>query len=339
VVNLSVGPRLFSAAVRRYGSGMTHPATRPYVWMLCGSFSFTLMAALAYDLTQGSHRCDWQLVASFRAGLVAVMAAGLAKLAGARLVFWPWRLWVRSVAGSLSMVCTFYAFARLPASSDVLTLTNTFPLWVAVISWPLYGRAPGLKMWVAILCGVAGVTLVEQPQLEAGNPGVYSALAAAVFTAVAMLGLHSLKDIDPRAIVVHFSAVATVVILIAYFTTPRHGGVEQLADGWVLLKLFGMAASATVGQIFLTLAFGSGSPAKVSVVGLTQIVFALVLDVLVWNHAVNAVALLGTVLVIAPTAWLLTRRPEAEGFPPNEDADAPPADEPADADLTPSLRP
>jgi drug/metabolite transporter (DMT)-like permease len=320
---------------------MTHPATRPYVWMLCGSFSFTLMAALAYDLTQGSHRCDWQLVATFRAGLVAVMAAVLAKLAGAKLVFWPWRLWVRSVAGSLSMVCTFFAFAKLPASSDVLTLTNTFPLWVAVISWPLYGKAPGMKMWIAILCGVLGVVLVEQPQFEAGNLGVYSALAAAVFTAVAMLGLHSLRDIDPRAIVVHFSAVATVVILVTYFTTPRAGGTEKLADGIVLLKLFGMAASATVGQIFLTLAFAGGSPAKVSVVGLTQIVFALVLDVVLWNHKVNEVALLGTVLVIAPTAWLLTRRSSAEGFPEADDLDVAdaPKDEPSDADLTPSLRP
>src|SRR5258707_193050 len=79
---------------------------------------------------------------------------------GARLVFWPWRLWVRSVAGSCSMVCTFFAFAKLPAA-DVLTLTNTFPIWVAVLSWPLYGRPPGGKMLLAIGVGVLGVVLVE----------------------------------------------------------------------------------------------------------------------------------------------------------------------------------
>src|SRR3954465_13341748 len=133
---------------------MTHPATRPYVWMLCGSFSFTLMAALAHDLTRkDGHGCDWQLVILFRAGLVAVMAAVLAKLAGAKLVLWPWRLWVRSVAGSLSMVCAVYAFARLPFSR-VFPPTHPFPLWVAVISWRLYGKAPGPKMWIPIRCGV-----------------------------------------------------------------------------------------------------------------------------------------------------------------------------------------
>src|SRR5438552_7771071 len=101
---------------------MTQSDARPYVWMLCGSFSFTLMAELAYVLTR---QCDWQTVAIFRSALVAIFAALLAYLAGAKLVFLrPRRLWIRSIAGSCSMVCTFYAFGRLPAS-DVVTLTNT----------------------------------------------------------------------------------------------------------------------------------------------------------------------------------------------------------------------
>src|SRR6478735_7245392 len=105
---------------------MSHPDARPYVWMLCGSFSFTLMAELAHVLTRA---CDWQTVTVYRAGLVAVFAGFVAYLAGAKLVFWrPWRLWVRSVAGSLSMLCTFYSFGKLPVA-DVVTLTNTFPIW------------------------------------------------------------------------------------------------------------------------------------------------------------------------------------------------------------------
>lgn len=290
---------------------MTSADTRPYVFMLSGSFSFTLMAEFAHVLTR---ECDWQLVAVARAGLVAALAALIAAAAGAKLVFWPWRLWVRSVAGSCSMVCTFYAFAKLPAA-DVLTLTNTFPIWVAVLSWPLYGRPPGLKMVLAIAVGVVGVALVEQPHLESGNLGVYSALAAAVMTAVAMLGLSSLKGIDPRAIVVHFSAVATVVCLGAYFVGPLNHDPAGAAEPGVLLRLAGMAVTATVGQLVLTLAFGGGAPAQVSVVGLSQIVMALGFDAYLWGREVNAVALVGTALVIAPTAWLLTRpnRPQNPG--------------------------
>src|SRR5215510_4162127 len=108
---------------------MTHPDARPYVWMLCGTFSFSLMAVLANVLTlpadpQSSPLCDWQTVAVFRAGLVAIFAAVLAKAAGVKLVWLrPTRLWVRSIAGSCSMVCAFYAFSHLP-SKDVVTLSN-----------------------------------------------------------------------------------------------------------------------------------------------------------------------------------------------------------------------
>jgi hypothetical protein len=59
--------------------------------------------------------------------------------------------------------------------------------------------------------------------------------------------------------------------------------------------------------VFLTLAFGRGAPAKVSVVGLMQIVFVLAFSVWLFERPVDAITLVGTALVIAPTAWLLTR--------------------------------
>ena len=308
---------------------MSHPDARPYVWMLCGSFSFTLMAVLAHVLLRVDRVCDWQTVAVFRAGLVAVFGAILARATGAKLVFWPWRLWVRSVAGSCSMLCTFYAFENLRVG-DVVTLTNTFPLWVAVLSWPLYGHLPGVKVLVAILIGVAGVALVEQPHIESGNLGVFAALAAALFTAVAMLGLHSLGNLDPRAIVVHFSAVATIFCLAACFIGPLKHDTANVLDGPVMLKLVGMGVTALVGQLFLTLAFARGAPAKVSVVGLTQIVFALAFDVWVFKHPADTDAGRHGA-VIAPTAWLLTRRRDTDAVHPNTTAEFPDDQPPHDS--------
>ena len=306
---------------------MSQPDARPYVWMLCGSFSFTLMVLLASDLVQYRPRCDWQTVAVFRAGLVAVFAALVARAVGVKLVFWPWRLWVRSLAGSCSMVCTFYAFYRLPAA-DVVTLTNTFPLWVALFSWPLYGRPPDAKMAVAILVGVTGVALVEQPHFASGNLGVVAALAAAGFTAVAMLGLHSLGGVEPLAVVVHFSAVATVVCFGAFLVGPRQFPTDSVFDTTIMLELLGMGVTALVGQLFLTLAFSHGAPAKVSVVGLTQIVFTLAFGIWLFGFQPDEWTLVGTVLVIAPTAWLLTRpRDTGPAHPPAlPPGDTPPHD-------------
>ncbi|MCE9560922.1 MAG: DMT family transporter [Planctomycetes bacterium] len=298
---------------------MVHTDARAYIWMLCGSFSFTLMGVLAHVLLQSNRTCDWQTVAVFRAGIVAVLAVMIALGTGVKLVFWPWRLWLRSISGSCSMLCTFYAFDKLPVA-DVFTLTNTFPIWVALLSWPLYGHSPGLKVLVAVLIGVVGVALVEQPHFASGNFGVASALAAAGFTAVAMLGLHSLSNLEPLAIVAHFSTVATGFCLTAlsmpYFFPEWAGPLGHdpaaVLEPRVMLELVGMGVAALVGQLFLTLAFSHGAPAKVSVVGLTQIVFGLAFGVALFKHEVNRLTLVGTVLVIAPTAWLLTRERQVQ---------------------------
>src|SRR5699024_1126505 len=114
----------------------------------------------------------------------------------------------------------------------------------------------------------------------------------------------------------------------AFLVGPREHPADSVLDWLVMLKLVGMGVSALVGQLFLTLAFSRGAPAKVSVVGLTQIVFALAFGVWLFDHKVNALTLAGTALVIAPTAWLLTRPRDADAArpPPDLPDDPPPHD-------------
>ena len=86
----------------------------PYLWMLLGSLAFALMSTLAHALADS---CDWQVIALTRAGLAFGFAALLALAAGVRVFVWrPRTLWMRSLAGSVSLVCTFYALTRLPVS-------------------------------------------------------------------------------------------------------------------------------------------------------------------------------------------------------------------------------
>jgi len=63
----------------------------------------------------------------------------------------------------------------------------------------------------------------------------------------------------------------------------------------------------TAGQIALTRAFAEGPPSRVSLVGMTQILFGVLADLAVWGRAYDAWTLLGMGLVAAPTAWILLR--------------------------------
>jgi drug/metabolite transporter (DMT)-like permease len=270
--------------------------------MLCGSVAFTLMGTMTHALGAS---CDWQVIALARSALPLICMIALALVGGGRLVFLrPRTLWIRSIAGSVSMVCTFFALTRLPVS-DVFTLTNMFPLWVALFSWPLLKERPSWQVWLSIACGLVGVALVQQPHLAAGNFAALVALGSSVFIAIAMIGLHRLHGIDTRAIVAHFSGVSFVFCLAAFFLFERRAPLPLHVGGEALALLLGVGVTATVGQLFLTKAFAAGPPAKVSVVGLSQVVFALALDVLLFGYQANPTALVGMALVLAPTAWLL----------------------------------
>ncbi len=284
--------------------------------MLIAAMAFAVMGSLAHAL---GPTCNWQIVALARTGLALLFATLLVLQSRAKLVFLrPRTLWIRSIAGSISLVCVFYALAHLPVA-EVLTLSNVFPIWVAILSWPLLGEAPTFEAWIAIAIGLLGVVVLEHPHFtldqlvqQTGSVPALLALVGSLTTAIAMLGLHRLQGIDPLAIVVHFSGVATAVCVALLLLVPNSAMASSRFDPRSLAMLLGVGACATVGQVFLTKAFTAGPPAKISVVALSQAGFAMLLDVFVLGHTFNAVTLAGTCLVMAPTAWLLWRQGRAQ---------------------------
>jgi drug/metabolite transporter (DMT)-like permease len=164
--------------------------------------------------------------------------------------------------------------------------------------------------------GIVGVALIQQPELSKGNLAVLAPLCSSVLLAVVMMALHQAKHIDSRAVVLHFAQVSFVASLcVALLSVSRatihaelEPGAAPLVLSWqitTVMLLIATGVAATLGQLCLTKAFAAGPPAKVSVVGLTQVGFALLYDVGIWGHALNALSLVGILLVVAPTGWLL----------------------------------
>ena len=272
--------------------------------MVAGSFSFAVMAWLAH--VAGAY-CSWQLAALARCLLVFLFVGVLALSTRTRLVFLtPARLWLRSLAGSLSLVGCFYALTRLPIST-VLTLTNMFPVWVALLAWPILRVFPSGRVWLAVVSGVLGVLLIQQPGEARSWTAFLIALSCSLSTAVAMIGLHRLKDVDSLAVVVHFSGVATIFGLSSFFVFGWSPGVMACWEWPLNALLLGIGLTASLGQIFLTKAFSAGDPSRVSVVGLSQVVFAFIFDLLE-NHAYANSHLLGMFLIIAPVSLIMRRQ-------------------------------
>jgi drug/metabolite transporter (DMT)-like permease len=309
------------------------PGSRPSAWMISAAFSFATMVAITHAL--GS-RCDWLVIALVRALFMLVTTILIVLASGARLAVWrPGTLWIRSLAGSFSLVCSFYASTRLPVG-DFITLANTYPLWIVVLTWVGGRKAPSSGDFLRITCAVAGVALIGGPHFSSNNLGAMVALIGSVSTAVAMLGLHKLRHIDARAVVAHFSGVASLiagawyllrgpgsVVLVESSAVSTHANVSP--NMLTLGMLLAVGLTGTIGQILLTKAYAAGAPVKVSVLGLTQVVFGFGFDVLAGSRALSPQTLIGAALVVAPTAWLLAHSPAhaASTHEEPEDQDVP----------------
>jgi drug/metabolite transporter (DMT)-like permease len=281
-------------------------ASDAYLFMLSGSLAFATMGALSHA---AGARTDWQLVAVARTLVAAVLSASLAVSLGVRLVFLrPGVLWVRSVVGSLGVLCAFYSLTHQPIST-ALTLSNTVPFWVTLLAWPVLGQRPARAVWGAVGAGLLGVVLIQRPDLPGDRLAGLAALANALCTAVAMLGLNRLGGVDARAVVTHFSVVSTAATLLFLLYSGGAVNYGTLKGTPTLLLLAGVGTMGTLGQLGMTKAFALGNPSKVSVVGLMQIVFALAYDLAVWRRPFDALTAAGIALVALPSAWLMLRDP------------------------------
>lgn len=286
---------------------------RPYLLMLAGALAFAVMGIFAH--AAGDH-CSWPWIALARSTVALLLAVGLAVIQRTPLVFLrPRTLWMRSIAGSLSVVCNFYALSHLPVS-DALTLTNMFPVWIAVLSWPILGRIPERDVWLSVACSLAGVMVLQRSFPSELGLGMAAGMTGSVTSAVALIGLHRLKGLPANAVVVHFSAVSASLVGVWLILMPWLVHESPLrtapADWNTVGMLTGVGVFATIGQLLLTRAFASGAPARVSVVGLSQVVFALILEMAIWGRQPGVWSLAGTLLVTGPTAWMMLRRSSGE---------------------------
>ena len=271
--------------------------------MLAASGSFTLMNAMTAAL--GRQQIPWEMSSFARASIGLVVAASIARGRGVSLAIDNRRvMWTRSLAGSTSMLLTFFSLTHMPLA-DATALLNTTPLWISLLAWAMLSKRPGRAVFSALALAMAGVWFVVQPTFARGQWVGVVALTAGAASALSMVSLRRLGKETPEAVVVHFSAVASMVTFVALLLRVlRDGAIARPAGvSWVLLA--GVGVSATAGQLLMTRAYSLDRAARIGAAGWAQVVFALLLDGLVrarWpeRSAATGIALLlgaGVVLV------------------------------------------
>lgn len=202
------------------------------------------------------------------------------------------KLFFRSMTTLLAMTCVFYSLKYLPVANVVL-LNNTFPLFIPFLVLIILKIKTPLKMWVSVIIGFIGVALVFHAHLKAFNSAAFIALASGLLSALAILQIRLLSDyLSAKQLIFYmffFCTIITALILPFYFKRPTLHELNLL----VLVGFFGAGY-----QLFITLALYYAIARIVSPLFFSAVLFAVILDWLIWGIIPTFVMFIGMMLVI-----------------------------------------
>jgi len=99
------------------------------------------------------------------------------------------------------------------------------------------------------------------------------------------------------------SAVVSCISFVVLVATTWESGFTVPSDSSTWWKLLGVGGCAAGGQLAMTKAFAAGPPTRVAVVALSQVVIAMLYDVVFWGRQFEPITFVGILLIVAPTAW------------------------------------
>ena len=214
-------------------------------------------------------------------------------------------LFLRGVFGTTAMTLYFYAVENLTLG-DATILNKLSPFFVVVFATLFLKERLSRYAVPTLVCALAGAAMVIKPQLDLrAGPATAGVLSAAA-SGAAYTVVRSLRGKEPPyRIVFYFALVSTLAMIppmIVRYVPPTPTQ---------LFLLLGAGLFATTGQLSLTLAYHQAPATKISIYNYAHVIFAFGIGFLLWGERPDALAVSGTLLIVA-AAFYNHRRVTAE---------------------------
>ncbi len=200
----------------------------------------------------------------------------------------------RSLAGSVCQLLFFVAVHSIPLLDSVL-LSNTSPLFISIVVYIWFRKTVQQVVWVSLLIGLAGVVMIIKPGPQMlHNPASLIALAAGVFSALALVATNKLAETERPIQILFYNFGLSTVLLIPFAIwawKPLTG------KQWLLLLGVGVFYAAT--QYLIILAYRYASATELSPFNYTAVVFSGLLGWWFFGNVPEKAAIFGTVLICA----------------------------------------
>ena len=217
---------------------------------------------------------------------------------------------VRSTAGTVGILCNFYAVDHLVLSNASI-LNKMSPFFVLIFSYLFLKETITVPQLLAILTAFGGSLFVVQPNFANADlvPSLIGLLggmgAGLAYSMVRVLGLRGERSTFIVFFFSAFSCLATLPALLFHYTPMT----------WKqLLMLLLAGASATAGQFGVTLAYKYAPSREVSVYDYSQVLFSALLGFLLFGDLPDHWSVLGYVLILGAAFLMFCYNNHLFGF-------------------------
>ncbi len=239
-------------------------------------------------------------------GLIAVVLTGTIAASSVNVERWHLllqpRVVTRAMIEAAVAVLFLVALPYLPLP-DITAIQQVTPLVLTVFSAVILKETVGWRRWLAVLAGFIGVVLVIQPTGQGINIFALSALACAVLVAVRDIVTRGLDPSIPTALVTF--ATTVTVCLTGWIGRPLETWTAPSTYGLALLA--GSAVLVSLANVFIIRAFRGAEVSVVAPFRYAGVLWALVLGFFIWGYVPNALAIAGTVILVASGLYVMHR--------------------------------
>ncbi|WP_369796675.1 DMT family transporter [Phenylobacterium sp. CCH12-B4] len=285
------------------GSPGLAPNLQGALWMLLSAVTFSVMTTLIKFLGD-DYPAALQTFYRQAAGVVVLLPVILRHRGAAFATDRPGILIFRSLAGTVGMILSFYAFQKMPlADANALSFTRT--LWLVPLAALIVKEPVGPLRIGAAIFGFVGVLVMIRPgaggAFAIGLPAL-AMLASALLFAFTVTGMKVLTRDHSTTVILVWSAVLGFVLSIpGAILTWR---VPAPTD---LLLLCLMGVIATVNQACYIKGMSLGDAGAMAPIDYTRLVFTAAIGFFLFAEIPGVWTIAGAAIVVASTLFITIR--------------------------------
>ena len=180
-------------------------------------------------------------------------------------------------------LCSFFTAAKGLYIADLSLISKVQPILVALIAPLVLGGSEraSKQLWGLIGIAMIGCIILLAPSLEVGSKYGLFAILAAIFSANAHVLLRRMKSEHPGIIVMWFQTGSGILACAACLLTL---GTIPIPPQHLWMPLLGIGLSATLGQLFMTLAYKRTKAATVAIASYAGPLVAVAADVIAFGQ-------------------------------------------------------